>query len=222
MSIRVLLVDDHAVLRAGLRMLLEEHAEIDVAGEASGGSEALEFLGREGVDVVLLDLMLRGETALDVLPRIPATSPRARVIILTGCIDPLMHRKAIELGAHGLVLKDDAFHVLFKAIQRVHEGEIWVDRTLMAEIIAGFSSTRQKDDPEAEKIASLSPREKQIIALIGEGLKNKAISQRLFLSETTVRHHLTSVFQKLQVNDRLELVIYAYRHNLCSIKTEDE
>jgi DNA-binding NarL/FixJ family response regulator len=191
-----------------------------VVGEAPSGEATINFLqqeGQEGVDIVLLDLLLRGETALDVLPMLNALPFSGRIIVLTGSHDIGLHRQAISLGAHGLVLKEEAFEVLYKAIQRVHAGEIWVDRALMAQVIANLSTARQKPDPDAEKIASLSPREKEIIALIGEGLKNQAIADRLFLSQTTVRYHLTSIFQKLGVADRLELVIYAYRHGLCAL-----
>lgn len=219
MPIRVLIVDDHAIFRSGVRSLLEEHSDLQLVGEAADGDAALKFLSHESADIILLDMLLRGETALDVLPRLHALPFEGRIIVLTGSHDTSLHRQAISLGAHGLVLKDDAFEVLHKAIQRVHAGEIWVDRGLMAEVIANLSTARLKPDPEAEKIAALSAREKEIISLIGEGLKNQAIAERLFLSQTTVRYHLTSIFQKLGVNDRLELVIYAYRHGLCTMPT---
>jgi two-component system nitrate/nitrite response regulator NarL len=217
MPIRILIVDDHAIFRVGVCSLIEEYDDLAVVGQVGGGKAALDLLSGEEVDIILLDMMMRGETALDLLPRLHEVAPSTRIIILTGMYDTSMHRQAISLGAHGLVLKDEVFELLHKAIQRVHAGEIWVDRGLMAQVINNMNTARIKTDPEAEKIATLSAREREIIALIGEGLKNKAIADRLFLSQTTVRYHLTSIFQKLGVSDRLELVIYAYKHGLCAM-----
>ncbi len=120
------------------------------------------------------------------------------------------------LGAMGLVFKEKAAEVVIRAIERVHAGEVWFDRTLIGNVLTELSraSATKKLDPEATKITKLTEREREIAALIGEGLKNKQIANRLFISETTVRHHLTSVFDKLGVTDRLELIIYAYRHGL--------
>jgi DNA-binding NarL/FixJ family response regulator len=116
----------------------------------------------------------------------------------------------------GLVLKEKAAEVLLKAIERVHAGEVWLDRTLLASVLGDLTraSLKQPIDPEAIKIATITAREREVIGLIGQGLKNRQIGERLFISETTVRHHLTSIFGKLEVADRLELVIYAYRYGL--------
>jgi DNA-binding NarL/FixJ family response regulator len=116
----------------------------------------------------------------------------------------------------GLVFKEKAADVVIRAIERVHAGEVWFDRTLIGNVLTEPSraSATKKLDPEADKIIRLTEREREIAALIGEGLKNKQIANRLFISETTVRHHLMSVFDKLGVTDRLELIIYAYRHGL--------
>lgn len=213
--IRLLMVDDHAMVRRSLCGLLERYPHMRVAGEASTGQEALQWLQKETADIILLDLLLKNETGIDLLPLLQQAAPQARIIILTGWHDVLMHRRAISLGAQGLVLKDQAFDVLFKAIERVHQGEMWIDRNLMADVIADMNTSRHKPDPEIAKIATLSPREREVIELIGCGMKNKQIADRLFISETTVRHHLTSIFNKLEVTDRLELVIYAFRHKIC-------
>ena len=126
---------------------------------------------------------------------------------------------ALRLGASGIVGKDQPADVLFKAIEKVHAGEVWVDRVLMATILGAMSSTgeRRTADPEAAKIALLTARERQIIAVVGEGLKNKRIAERLRISEATVRHHLTSIFDKLGVSGRLELTVYAYQHGLSKL-----
>jgi two-component system nitrate/nitrite response regulator NarL len=214
--VRVMLIDDHAVVRAGLRMLIESQPELAVVAEAKNRDEALVLAAQEQPNIILLDLDLGGENSLDFLPDLCSATNGAQVILLTGARDPELHRRAVRLGVRGLVLKEQASEVLIKAIEKVHNGEIWLDRSLMANVLAEMSreTTTKQADPEAAKIASLTVREREVIALIGEGLKNKQIAERLFISETTVRHHLTSIFNKLDVSDRLELVIYAYRHGL--------
>ena len=137
------------------------------------------------------------------------------MIVLTGIRDPAEHRQAVRLGATGMVLKEQAVDTLVKAIERVHAGETWLDPALVANVLAERSRARGRDaDPEAARIAMLTERECEVIALIGEGLKNRQIAKRLSISETTVVHHLTSIFAKLGVANRLELVTYAYRHGL--------
>lgn len=214
--IRVLIVDDHAVVRAGLRMLLESHPGMSVVGEAGNRAGALAAAAREKPDVILLDLDLGGSSALDFLSELLVAAPRARVLILTGVSDSELHRSAMRLGAVGLVFKEQAPETLLKAIEKVHAGESWLERTMMADLIDEMAHARQPQpaDPEAARIAKLTDREREIIAFLGEGLKNKQIAGHLFISEVTVRHHLTAIFAKLGVADRLDLLIYAYRHGL--------
>jgi DNA-binding NarL/FixJ family response regulator len=124
----------------------------------------------------------------------------------------------VLFGAVGIVRKEKAAEVLISAVERVHKGEAWLDPSLMADVLSDMtrSAKGKKPDPEAQKIAALTNREREVIALVGEGIKSKEIAGRLFISETTVRHHLTSIFDKLGVADRIELLIYAYRHGLAS------
>jgi DNA-binding NarL/FixJ family response regulator len=214
--IRVLLVDDHAVVRAGLRMLIESQPGLSVVGEAAKRADALAIAAREHPNIILLDLDLGGDSGLDLLPDLLTTATQSRVILLTGMRDPQAHHRAVLLGAMGVVLKEQAAEVVVKAIEKVHAGEVWLDRSMTARVLAEMSRTRtaKETDPEAIKIASLTEREREVIPLIGEGLKNKQIGDRLCISEATVRHHLTSIFSKLGVSDRLELVIYVYRYGL--------
>ena len=214
--IHVLLIDDHAVVRSGLRMVIESNPELKVVGEAGNRADALAIAAREQPDIILLDLDLNGASGLDFLAELFTLASDARVIILTGVYDAAAHQRAMQLGAMGLVLKEKAAEVVIKAIEKVHAGEVWFDRVMMGQMISQLSraTLTPKSKPEAHRIASLTEREREIVALIGEGLKNKLIANRLFISETTVRHHLTSVFDKLGVSDRLELIIYAYRHGL--------
>lgn len=218
-QIQILLVDDHSVVRTGLRMLLENHKGLNVVGEAGGVDDALKIVNEVRPDVILLDLDLGGDSGVDLMPHLlEATDNQSRVILLTGLQDPDVHREAVRRGALGLVKKDQAADTLVKAIEKVYAGEIWLERTMTANIFKEFSSaTYQRGNPEELKIASLTDRERDVIGLIGEGMKNKEIADRLFISESTVRHHLTSVYDKLGVSDRLELVIYAFKHDLVEL-----
>lgn len=215
--IRVLLVDDHEMVRKGLRMLIDSRPGLEVAGEAANLGEALAIAESAQPDIILLDLDMAGDNGLDLLPKLVSADNAARVIILTGVRDPKAHYRSMRLGARGLILKEKAAEILIKAIEKVHAGELWFDRSLMGSVIAEMARegvSNKRSDPDSARIATLTEREREVIALIGEGLKNKQIAERLFISATTVRHHLTSVFDKLGVSSRLELIIYAYRHGL--------
>ena len=213
--VKILLVEDHELVRHGLRMLVETNPKFRVVGEAGDSKNALAAAAQQQPDIILLDLDLGGESGLDYLPQLRSSAPGADVIILTGNRELEAHQLAVRLGAKGLVLKQKAGAVLLKAIEKVHEGEVWFDRNIMGSVIAGLSQKQEPSrTPEEEAIASLTGREREVVALVGEGLKNKQIAERLFISDTTVRHHLTSIFSKLGVQDRLELVIFSYQHGL--------
>jgi two-component system, NarL family, nitrate/nitrite response regulator NarL len=216
--IRIVLVDDHQVLRGGLRMLIESQAGFRVVGEAGSNAEAIPIVTREDPDIILLDLDLRGENGLDLLPHITSCGSKAKVLVLTGLRDPEMHRNCVRFGARGLIHKEAAYEVLMKAIRKVHEGEVWFDRSMISSVLTDVLNHRaiKEVNPEAAKLKSLTDRELQVIALVCEGLRNKPIAERLSITDTTVRHHLSSIFSKLDVSDRLELVIYAYRQGLAT------
>ena len=212
--IRVLIIDDHVVVRNGLGILLESQDSITVVGEASCAAEALATIISEWPDIILLDF--DGANDLDLLPELHRITPEARVIVVTGMRDSESHRRAVRLGAMGLVRKEQASEVLLQAITKVHAGEVWLERSLVADVLVEMTrrGALQPADPEAVKIATLTPREREVITLVAQGLKNRQIAGYLCIAEATVRHHLTSIFAKLDVVDRLELVIYAYRHGL--------
>lgn len=213
--IRIVLVDDHCVVRAGLRLVIESRPGMQVVGEASNCREALAAAATSSPDLVLLDLDLDGEDGLALVPDLATAAPGAHVLVLTGVRDPDVHRRAVLGGAMGLVLKDRAAETVIKAIEKVHAGEIWFDRALIADVLRErIRPGEAHEDPEAAKIATLTGREREVIALIGEGLRNREIGDRLAIAEPTVRHHLTSIFGKLGVTDRTELLIYAYKHKL--------
>ena len=215
-SVRVLIVDDHGIMRAGLRMLLESHPGFTVVGEASTCADALALATDTQPDVIVLDLDLGGENAMESIPMLLHTAPETRILILTGVRDPEIHRQAIRHGAVGLVVKEMAVETLLQAITKVRAGEVWLESTMIARVLGDL--TRPQPAPqvsaEATKIARLTEREREVITLVGEGLRNKHIAERLYISEATIRHHLTAIFAKLDVSDRFELAIYAYQHDL--------
>ena len=214
--ITIMIVDDHAVIRSGLRMLIEHDQRMQVVAQAGNRIDALELAASSRPDVIILDLLLGEDDGLSFLPELCQTSPNSRVLVLTGVQNPDAHRRAIRRGAMGIVLKEHAADQLLKAIKKVHEGEVWIERSMMGSMIQEFNKPAMVD-PEVTKIESLTDREREVIALVGEGLKNKQVGERLFISETTVTHHLSSVFSKLEVSDRLELIIYAFRHGLAKM-----
>ena len=217
-TIRVLIIDDHAVIRAALRMFLDSQPGVVVVGEGSGPGDALAIATLEHPDIILLDLDLGESNGLDLMPQLQIAAPKAHVIVLTGVRDLDMHRRAVRLGAMGLVRKERAAEALLDAIVKVHAGEVWADGLLLASVLSEMTRpwSHHSPNPEEIKIRALTPRERELIAMIGQGLRNQTIADRLCISEATVRHHLTSIYSKLSVGDRLELAIYAYRHGLAS------
>jgi DNA-binding NarL/FixJ family response regulator len=214
-TIRILLVDDHAVVREGVRMLLEGQSDMDLVGEAADRAGTLAQLEQARPDLVLLDLDLGGESGLDLLREIGAAVPDARILVFTGVRDRDVHRRAIQLGAHGIVSKEKAASVLVTAIRKVYAGEAWIDRTMMTALLQEVRQPRRREtDPEAARIASLTPREREIVVLIAKGTGTRRLAAELGVSEKTVRNHLVSIYGKLGVSDRLELAIYAVRHGL--------
>jgi DNA-binding NarL/FixJ family response regulator len=211
---RILIVEDHAVVREGLRLLLERRPNLRVVGEAATRAECLALASRESPHLVLLDLSLKEESALDFLPEIRTAAPDARIVVLTAMRDAELHRRAVELGALGLVGKEQAADVLLTAIDSVARGEAWIDPKTTASALEELTAARSRRPADAAAARSLTPRELDVLRLIGEGLRNREIARRLFISETTVRHHLTAIYEKLGVSDRLSLLVYAVRNGL--------
>jgi DNA-binding NarL/FixJ family response regulator len=211
-KIRIVLIDNHTIVRSGMRMLIESHLGLKVVGEVGNRPESVTVAAREQPDIILL--ALNEENELDLIPQLLTVAKRARLLVFTGLRDPKLHQRAIRFGAIGLVLTDVSAETFLKAIEKVHRGEVWLNRSMVANILTRLVGENHEADPEAAKIAALTKREREIIALIGDGLKNKQIASKLFISEVTVRHHFTSIFNKLGISDRLELMIYCYRYGL--------
>lgn len=219
-SIRVYLIEQQSIVRAGLRMLIASHSKFAVIGEAASYTDLSKFV--EQPDIILLDInSLDLQEISQAIPKLLSTGGSARVLLLTDNEDQEATLKALRLGAMGLINKNESAETLLKAIERVHAGEVWINRSLMAQVLGGLWQAKLgqngNQDPEEIKIATLTEREREVVTLIGEGLRNRQIAERLFISEITVRHHLTSIFDKLGVSDRFELAIYSYRHGLAKL-----
>lgn len=211
--IKILLIDDHTIVRIGIRMIIESREGYEVVGDVGSSVEALEIAARKQVDIILLDLNLGEESGLELIGQLTALQQSARVIVLTATANQSVLRSVVLAGARGLLHKGQTRDLLLRAIEKVHAGEVWLDRQMIAELIGELSgANRPAVDPEEVKIRSLTEREHEVVNLIFEGCSNRQIAQRLSISETTVRHHLSSVFSKLEVANRLALVVYAHRH----------
>jgi DNA-binding NarL/FixJ family response regulator len=184
-QIRVLLADDHAIFRDGLRKLLDSDEDITIVGEAQNGAECIKMLAKLKPDILLLDLRMPDKDGLAVLEEVNFDTLPTRVVVLTAA-------------------EDDR--------DVVHAGEIWLDNRMTAEVMKAFSKSSESG-PRREK-PLLSDREKEIVQLVAQGFRNKEIGEKLFISEQTVKNHLHNIFDKLGVSDRLELALYAIHHRL--------
>jgi DNA-binding NarL/FixJ family response regulator len=211
-TIRVLMADDHVIFRDGLRKLLETEDDIKIVGEASNGNECVDMLTKLKPDILLLDLRMPDKGGLAVLEEINLDSLPTRVIVLTAGEDDRDAVRAMRLGARGVVLKQSASDLLVNSIHRIHDGEIWLDNGVTAEVMKAFAKD-SNGSPRGDK-PLLSDREKQVVQLVAQGYHNREIGQRLFISEQTVKNHLHNIFDKLGVSDRLELALYAIHHRL--------
>jgi DNA-binding NarL/FixJ family response regulator len=211
-KIKLLIADDHAIFRDGLRKLLDSEEIITIVGEARNGAECIKMLGRLKPDILLLDLHMPDKDGFEVLEEVNFDTIPTRVIILTAAEDDRDLVRAMRLGARGVVTKESAIDLLVKSIHHVHAGEIWLDSQMTAGVINAFSAS-SKSGVRREK-PLLSDREIEVVQFVAQGFHNKEIGKELFISENTVKNHLHSIFDKLGVSDRLELALYAIHHRL--------
>ena len=209
---RILVADDHAIFRDGLRRLLEGSDDVSIVGEASNGNECIKMLAKLKPDILLLDLRMPEKDGLGVLEEINFDSMATRVIVLTAAEDDRDVVRAMRLGARGVVLKQSASDLLLKSIRKVADGEIWLDNRMTAEVIDAFKKSSEAGQRREKPL--LSDREKEIVQLVAQGFRNREIGEKLFISEQTVKNHLHNIFDKLGVSDRLELALYAIHHRL--------
>ena len=216
--IRVVLADDHPIVRDGLKKLLQIEGDIEVVGEAGDGREMLEVIQDVEPDVVLLDLRMPNLDGLSALQALQQTNKRVRVIVLTASEDKNEFVQAMKLGCSGIVLKQTAPDLIVKSIRKVHAGEIWLDSHTTAAVMRQFSTAADLaaagGNGKGRERSPLSTRERDIVALVAQGYKNKEMAEKMFISEQTVKNHLHNIFDKLGVSDRLELALYAIHKGL--------
>jgi two-component system, NarL family, response regulator DevR len=209
---RVLLVDDHEVVRLGLKALLERHPQFDIVGEASSAREALEKVANNHPDVVVMDIRLPGTSGIEACEEITSRFPETRVLMLTSYAEDEMLFSAIRAGASGYVLKQIGGEELVRALEAVARGEALLDPAVTQRV---FQEVRRAvKEEEASAFAHLSQQEKHVLLLVSEGKTNREIAKALFLGEGTVRNYVSSILSKLGVSNRAEAAAYAVEHNL--------
>ena len=227
-TVRLLVVDDHPVVRQGLRTFLETRPDFEVVGEAADGETAIAEAARLRPDVILMDLVMPGVGGLEAIGRIKTAEPGARILVLTSFASADQVLPALRAGAAGYLLKDAAPAEVEAAIRAVHRGEGLLDPAVTATVLAEVArpkgagdrgaaspstaaSSTASDDPG---FASLTPREREVLGLLGRGLTNAAIARELFVAEKTVKSHVSSILSKLRLADRTQAALYAARLGL--------
>lgn len=216
-SIRVVLADDHPIVRDGLRKLLSLEDDIEVVGEASDGREVLEVVRATLPDVLVLDLRMPHMDGLAALQALQQVGHKVRVIVLTASEDKNEFVQAMKLGCSGIVLKQTASELIVKSIRKVYSGEIWLDSHTTAAVMRQFSTPPDvmgTPPVKGRERSPLSQREREIVGLVAQGYKNREMAEKMFISEQTVKNHLHNIFDKLGVSDRLELALYAIHKGL--------
>jgi DNA-binding NarL/FixJ family response regulator len=202
--VKIVIADDHRVVREGITYMLSEEPDIEIAGDAASGEELLALLDDQPVDVVLLDVRMPGMSGFDVLERIGNDMPQVRVLMLSMHDQPGYVRRAVELGAAGYLLKSSGRDELLRAIRTVADGGVYLQGELMEPLVANMTGT---SGPPGR----ISPRERQVLQLIADGYENKQVATELGLSGATVKSYLRGIFERLEVTSRAEAVAVALR-----------
>jgi len=215
-GIRVVVADDHPIVREGIRKLLELEDDLKVVGEANDGRELLEKIGDLEPDVVLLDLRMPGMDGISVLQTLQHVKGKSKIIVLTASEDKNEWVQAMKLGCAGIVVKQTASEMIVRSIRKVHEGEIWLDSNTTAAVMRQFAAPGEGGTAGrgGRGRSPLSNREREIVALVAQGYRNREMAEKMFISEQTVKNHLHNIFDKLGVSDRLELALYAIHKGL--------
>ncbi len=208
--IRVLIADDHTLFREAVRRLLQSQPGIEIVGEAGDGHEALRLVAQHDADVLLLDVSMPGLTGLEALRKLTEQGSKIRTILLTGTAGRQEVVQAMRLGARGIVTKDASVELLVKALRHVMDGHYWIGHQGMDDLLS-FISVKTSTKRPAD---TLTRRELQIISAVVQGATNKDMARQFGLSEQTVKNHLSSIFDKLGVSNRLELALFAVNHRL--------
>ena len=213
-AIRVLIADDHPVVRVGLRNMLQADSQVKVVAEAKDGVEAVHMVRTLEPDILLLDLAMPKLPGMDALRELTGEATATRTIVLTGLIDKRQILEALQLGARGVILKDAVTEHLSACIRAVMQGQYWLEGRPVQNLVQVLRDLAAQTAPPPRKTFGLTARELEVVALITEGSTNKHIAQTFGISEETVKRHLTNIFNKLGVGNRLELALFALNHSL--------
>lgn len=205
MPIRVILADDHGIVLNGLKRLFDSDADFSVVACCRDGNEALRAVQSTDADVLVLDMRMPGRSGLDVLRELERAPSRCRIVLLTAAISDQDIAEAVHLGARGLVLKESDPETLLDCVRRVHRGDRPIEST---------PATKAVKRPGRDPVRVLTPRETEIVQMVAQGLRNRMIGERLSISEGTVKIHLHNIYEKVKVNGRLELVLWAQERGL--------
>lgn len=209
--IRILVADDHGLIREGLKTILGFQEHIKVIGEAINGKEAIDNALALAPDVVLLDVNMPDMTGLEVLKEVKKLNSEIKFVMITAAGDRETLFNALEAGADGYILKDSESVDLVQAIEEVSIGETYIDKRLVSFLI---NKIKRQSDVSSNKLLELTSRELSVLKLISQGFTNKEVSEKLFLSEKTVKNYATNIFKKLEVKDRVQATLYAIRHQI--------
>jgi two-component system, NarL family, response regulator LiaR len=208
--IRVLIVDDHVVVREGLRTILSMEPDIEFVGEAKDGYEAVTKARKLSPDVILMDLVMPGKNGIEAIREIKQNDPKARILVLTSFSEDDLVFPAIEAGALGFMLKDTTSETLTQAVRIVYRDEPSLHPVVARKLMQGKAPKAEADEP----LGMLTPREQQVLSLLGRGLSNRDIAEELVLSELTIRSHVSSILAKLNLENRTQAALYALRRGL--------
>jgi two-component system, NarL family, response regulator LiaR len=212
-EITVLLTDDHAIVRQGVRAFLDTQPDLKVVGEAGSGEEAIRLCEALAPDIVLMDLLMPGMGGVEATRQVKLISPRTQVIVLTSYHEDEHVLPAIRAGALSYLLKDVAAGEIASAIRKAARGEVTLSPAITAQMMKAVTGERRSTEP-APAQSPLTTRELEVIRLIADGLSNTEIAERLFLSEKTVKSHVSNILAKLQITDRTQAAVYAWREGL--------
>ncbi|MCW5892560.1 MAG: response regulator transcription factor [bacterium] len=212
---RIVIVDDHTLFREGLKTILATEEDLEVVADVESAEDIVELVWQSRPDLLLLDIRMPQGSGLDAIPAVLKISPNTQVLVLTASDEKEEHVRAFRLGAKGVILKDSARQTLIQAIRTVCHGEVWMDPRMSGALAEELSHLGGDSEPIGTRHENgLTERELEIVKLVASGFKNKEVGNTLAISERTVKTHLTNIFQKLGVRDRVGLVMYALKHNL--------